>query len=155
MQATAPTDDDRALLDTVEATNRQAYAPDLFDGGHIVAAGVRTTDGAVYDGVSIPTAVGRASVCAEPVAVGSAIAAGHDHDEIETCVAVSYPHPSHDADSQEVIPPCGVCRELLVDYNPTMRVIVPAHESLDDADSATGDEIRVVSAEALLPVRPW
>jgi hypothetical protein len=85
----------------------------FFDGAHVVAAAVRTADGDVYDGVSLPASVGRASLCAEPVAVGSAVADGHRHDDLETCVAVAYPLPEHDADETRVIPPCGICRELL------------------------------------------
>lgn len=155
------TEEDSELIETVTATNEQAFDPDLFDGGHIVAAGVRTTDGTVYDGVSLPTAIGRASVCGEPVAVGNAIADGHRHDELDTSVAISYPHPDHDGTDQRVIPPCGVCRELLVDYNPEMRVIVPT-DALDrpvaETDTATdpsGENICAVRAESLLPCRTW
>lgn len=144
METTSLTAEDEALVETVMATNRGAFDPDFFDGGHVVAAGVRAADGAVYDGVSLPTAVGRASVCGEPVAVGSAVADGHRHDGIETCVAVSYPLPAHDATEQRVVPPCGVCRELLIDCNPEMRVVVP-----------DGDGLGVARAADLLPVRTW
>jgi cytidine deaminase len=78
------------------------------------------------------------------VAVGAAIADGHTHDEIETCVAVSYPLPEHEKHPTRVIPPCGSCRELLADCNPEMRVIAPVD----------GEE-RVVRAIDLLPGRPW
>lgn len=144
METTPLTAEDEALVETVMATNREAFDPDFFDGGHVVAAGVRTTDGDVYDGVSLPTAVGRASVCGEPVAVGSAVADGHAHDDIDTCVAVSSPMPSHDVEEARVVPPCGACRELLADHDERMRVLVP----LDD-------ELRVVRAADLLPSRPW
>jgi cytidine deaminase len=144
MDATPLTSEDEALVETVGETNETAVDHEFFDGAHIVAAGVRTGDGEVYEGVSLPTAVGRASVCAEPVAIGSAIADGYAHDEIRTCVAVSYPMPSHDAENARVIPPCGSCREMLVDYNEAMRVIVPGEGGN-----------RVVAATDLLPVRTW
>jgi len=83
-------------------------------------------------------------MCGEPVAVGSAIADGYSHDDIETSVAVAYPMPSHDEDEARVIPPCGSCRELLADYNETMRVVVPVD-----------GENRIVSAIELLPTRTW
>lgn len=163
MEPTPLTDDDEALIEAVTETNERAFDPDFFDGGHVVAAGVRTTDGTVYDGVSLPTAIGRASLCAEPVAIGNAIADGYSHDEIQTSVAVAYPLPAHDAEDQRVIPPCGVCREMLVDYNPEMRVIVPETEALDEtADGETAasgvspdQDCCVVDAESLLPVRTW
>jgi len=72
------------------------------------------------------------------------IADGYSHDDIRTCVAVAYPMPDYDADEQRVIPPCGTCRELLADYNESMRVIVPV-----DGD------YRVARAIDLLPARTW
>lgn len=142
---TAPvTTEDEDLIERISETNEQTVDMDFFDGAHIVAAGIRTEDGAVYDGVSLPASIGRASVCAEPVAVGSAIADGYRHDEIRTCGAVAYPISDHDATEIRVIPPCGVCRELLADYREDMRVILPVD-----------GETRVVSAIDLLPTRTW
>ncbi|AFK19104.1 hypothetical protein C439_03523 [Haloferax mediterranei ATCC 33500] len=48
----------------------------------------------------------------------------------------------HDATEIRIVPPCGVCRELLADYNEDMRVIVPVE-----------GENRVASAIDLLPTR--
>lgn len=142
---TAPlSSNDEALIEQIMETNERTFDPEFFDGAHIVAAGVRTTDGSVYEGVSLPASVGRASMCGEPVAVGSAISDGYNHDDIDTSVTVAYPMPSHDENETRVIPPCGSYRELLADYNEEMRVIVP----LDG-------ENRVVSAIDLLPTRTW
>lgn len=134
----------KPLVEQVQATNRQAVDTQFLDGAHIVAAGVRLDDGSIYEGVSLPTKIGRASVCAEPVAVGSAIADGYRHGALETCVAVAYPTETDDRSQPAVIPPCGVCRELLVDYNPEMCVIVPVEE-----------ENRIVKASDFLPTRTW
>lgn len=144
MDTTPLTDTDRDLVDQVVETNEKSFDDELFDGAHIVAAGVRTADGSVYEGVSLPASIGRASLCAEPVAIGSAIADGYSHGDIQSCVAVSYPMPDHDADEVRTVPPCGVCREMLVDYNDQMRVIVPVE-----------GENRVVRAVELLPGRTW
>lgn len=144
MESAALTSDDEALIEQVVATNERTFDPDFFDGGHVVTAGVRLADGSVSEGVSLPASIGRASVCAEPVAVGSAVADGYGHDDIETCAAVAYPMPEHDADETRVIPPCGPCRELLADYNPDMRVVVPVD-----------GENRTVRAIELLPTRTW
>lgn len=142
---TAPlSSQDEALIEQIKETNERTFDPEFFDGAHIVAAGVRTMDGSVYEGVSVPASVGRASMCGEPVAVGSAIADEHSHNDIVTGVAVAYPMPSHDENEARVIPPCGSCRELLADCNQEMRVIVPID-----------GENRVVSAIDLLPIRTW
>lgn len=135
---------DEALVAHATGTCRNSFDPNFFDGAHIVAAAVRTTDGEIFDGVSLPANVGRASVCAEPVAVGSAIAVGASHADLETCVAVAYPMESHDAENVRVIPPCGTCRELLADYREDLRVIVPVD-----------GENRIASAIDLLPTRTW
>ena len=136
--------EDEALITRIVETNERTFDPEFFDGAHIVAAGVRMTDGSVYEGVSLPASVGRASICGEPVAVGSAIADGYRHEDVDTSVAVAYPLPSHDADEARVVPPCGSCRELLADYNEQMRVIVPVD-----------GENRIASAIDLLPTRTW
>ena len=120
------TDPDEALLEHATETCTASFDPEFFDG------------------VSLPASVGRASVCAEPVAVGSAIAAGMSHADLESCVAAAYPMESHDADSVRVIPPCGTCRELLADYREDMRVVVP----VDGGN-------RVARAIDLLPTRTW
>lgn len=135
---------DRNLIEAITETNARTVDHDFFDGAHIVTAGVRMVDGAVYAGSSLPASVGRASVCGEPVAIGSAVADGYRHDEIDTCVAVAYPMPDHDAEEQRVIPPCGTCRELLADYDAEMRVLVPV-----DGD------LQVARAIDLLPTRTW
>lgn len=144
METTPLTSGDEALIERISETNEEAVDTDFFDGAHIVAAGVRMEDGSVYEGVSLPASIGRASVCAEPVAIGSAIADGYRHDEIQTCVAAAYPMSDHDPTEIRVIPPCGVCRELLADYREDMRVIVPVD-----------GENRVARAIALLPTRTW
>lgn len=144
MESTSVSPADEALVEQLVATNERAFDEAFFDGAHVVAAGVRTTDGAVYEGVSLPANVGRASMCGEPVAIGSAIADGYGHADLETCAAVAYPLPAHDADEARIIPPCGSCRELIADYDPGMRVVVPID-----------GEPRVVRAIDLLPTRTW
>src|SRR6056297_995867 len=94
---TAPlSPDDEALVEEAVETNERTFDPDFLDGAHSVAAAVRTSDGSTYTGVSLPARIGRASVHGEPVAVGTAVADGYSHDEVETCVAVVHPRPSHD-----------------------------------------------------------
>jgi cytidine deaminase len=144
METTQLTTDDETLIQHASETCERSFDPDFFDGTHIVAAAVRTTVGSVYDGVSLPANTGRACTCGETVAVGSAIADGNRHDDIETCVAVSYPMPYHDAEEIRVIPPCGTCREMLADYDEDMQVIVPVD-----------GENHVVRAIDLLPTRTW
>jgi cytidine deaminase len=125
-------------------TNERAFNPDFFDGAHIVAAAVRTIEGDTYHGVSLPANTGRACTCGETVALGSAIVAGVQYDDIETCVAVEHPMSYKDIDEPSVTPPCGTYRELLADYGEDIRIIVPVD-----------GENRIARAIDLLPTRTW
>ena len=144
MDTTTLTADDEALVEHAIETCGHTFDPDFFGGTHVVAAAVRTADGAIYDGASLPASTGQASTCRETVAVGSAIVDGASHDEIETCVAVDHPMPYRDGDGIHVVPPCWTCRKTLADYNEAMRVIVPVD-----------DENPIARAVDLLPTRTW
>ncbi len=83
---------------------------------HTVAAVVVTAKGAQFIGINLDSVLPRASVCAEPVALGMAATADPD-DAVLFCCAVNR--------RGEVIPPCGVCRELLLDYAGQAQIAVP------------------------------
>lgn len=136
--------DERLVERAVDAADA-AYSPDSegrFDGdAHVVAAAVETADGDVYTAASLPASVGRASTCAEPGALGAAVADGAS--QFERVVAVE--HPRGEGDSFDVVPPCGVCRELLADYGDDISVVVRTQN----------DEVGVATTADLLPVRTW
>jgi cytidine deaminase len=68
------------------------------------------------------------AVCAEAVALGRAFVDLGD-DGIETIVAVRHPPPDEKDQNIAVVSPCGACRELIFDYDPKARVIVPNGKS--------------------------
>ncbi|WGW04832.1 cytidine/deoxycytidylate deaminase family protein [Tropicibacter oceani] len=88
---------------------------------HSVASVVLTSSGARYIGMNLDSTLPRASVCAEPVAIGMAMAADPD-DTVLFCGAVNR--------RGEVLPPCGPCRELMLDYAPNAFVAVPDGEGM-------------------------
>jgi cytidine deaminase len=104
-----------------------------------VGAAMRTRDGRIVTGVNIDAYIGRIAVCAEAIAIGRAITESGDHG-IETIVAVRHPKPDEPG-KIAVVSPCGICRELIHDYDANARVIVP--------DS--GREPKVVTIGELLP----
>jgi cytidine deaminase len=139
------TDADRALVDAAADAADTAYSPPdsgRFDhDAHVVAAAAETSDGSIYTGASLPTNVGRASTCAEPSALGAAVAAGHH--EFTRIAAVE--HPRGERDGARIISPCGVCRELLADYGDDIRVLV----------RTDAGDVGAVRAGDLLAARTW
>jgi len=128
---------DRALIEKATAAIRDRYRPGVERTSRSVGAALRTDSGEVYTGVNLTAATPRASVCAEPIAVGAAVTAG-DLD-FGTIVSVKYsPETSlrasesmtEEDEEAVVISPCGVCRELIRDYDPTTEVIVDGDDGL-------------------------
>ncbi len=118
-------DIDRALVQAATAVAKLRCRSD----NHTVAAAVRTTDGRVFSGVNVYHFTG--GPCAEVVAIGAAATAGAG--DLEAIVAVG-------DRGRGVIPPCGRCRQVLLDYFPSIEVIV-----------GPPDALRVVPVANLLP----
>ncbi len=114
-----PGEKDRELIDAAAAAITSRYRNDWQE----VGAALRTRDGRVVTGVNLDAYVGRGAVCAEAIAIGRALTENGDQG-IETIVAVRHPKPG-EAGEVAVVSPCGACRELIHDYDPKARVIVP------------------------------
>ncbi|WP_336035258.1 cytidine deaminase [Halobacterium yunchengense] len=145
MDPTPLTAADEALLDSAADAADAAYSPaeaGRFEhDAHVVTAAVEAADGDVYTAASLPASVGRASTCAEPGAIGAAVAAGAR--DFRRVAAVE--HPRGERETARVLSPCGVCRELIADYGDDVRVLVRT----DDGD------VGGVPAADLLPGRTW
>ncbi|MFF7887779.1 hypothetical protein ACH40F_40880 [Streptomyces sp. NPDC020794] len=88
---------------------------------HQIAAAVLDADGGIHIGLHLDAMVGRAAVCAEAGALSAArLATGA---ELVAAAAVRYPKPTEPAVAR-VVPPCGLCRELLLDHAPGLRAVV-------------------------------
>ncbi len=128
--------DDQALIDTARTLIERRY----IEGRHHIASAVRGASGRVYTGLHLDTYVGRASVCAEAVALGQAMAGGETG--IEAIVSVRHPRPRETHQDCKVVSPCGICREMLTDFAAGACVIL-----LKD-----GAHVRV-PVEELLPAK--
>lgn len=87
-----------------------------FDDGiynHTVGAAIRCKNGKVYTGVNCDGIHGS---CAEYITMGIAVSAGER--EFDTIVAV------HDKHINNVIAPCGNCRQMLLEYCSDIKVIL-------------------------------
>lgn len=110
-------ENDLALVAAARAAIRRNYDPVRYH--HTVGAAVRCPGGAIYTGVNVYSIHGA---CAEQVAIGAAITSGQR--AFEAVVAV------RGEDGEEILPPCGNCRQILADYMPECRVILPTDRGL-------------------------
>ncbi len=109
-------------LDLIAAA-RRIITDRYKENRHHIGAALRTRSGRIYTAVHLDTYVGRASVCAEAIAVGQAMTAGDG--EIESIVSVRHPRPRETYREIQIVSPCGICREMLADFAPNCTVIVP------------------------------
>lgn len=119
---------DRVDHELIEAAAHTAATRCQGD-NHTMAAAARAKDGRIVTAVNAYHFTG--GPCAELVLIGTAAAQGVY--ELATIVAVG------DRD-RGVVPPCGRCRQALLDYFPALEVIV-----------GTGHDLRTAPITDLLP----
>lgn len=113
----------KVALDTLDSCNDGKY--------HTVVAAVRCKNGHIYTAVNCDGIHGS---CAEFIAMGCAITAGeHDFDVI---AAFHLKAPNN------LVPPCGNCRQMLYEYCPDIKVIL---------NDSNGQKIKT-SIRELLPL---
>lgn len=117
------------LLLSARRAQAAAYAP--YSGFHVGAA-LLVADGRVFLGANVENAAYSPSICAERVAVPSAIVAGAR--ELTALAVVG--------DGPGPCTPCGVCRQVLYEFAPSLLVV---------SAGTTGEPVRHVLDQDLLP----
>lgn len=97
------------LLQIAQAARASAYAP---YSGFAVGAALLSRSGRVYAGCNLENASYGLTTCAERNALAAAVANG---DRVFDAVVVL---------TENGVTPCGACRQVLAEFNPTMLVIV-------------------------------
>jgi cytidine deaminase len=115
---------DQNLIAAASKAIKSRYRDDWQE----VGAALRTRSGKIFTGVNLDAYLGRMAVCAEAVALGRAVVDIGDAG-IDMIVAVRHPSPADKDQKIAVVSPCGACRELIFDYDPGARVIVPNGKS--------------------------
>jgi cytidine deaminase len=91
------------LIESAKNVREKAYAP--FSEFKVGAA-VETKAGKIYTGCNVESASYGLTVCAERVAIWKAVSEGEK--EFTTIAVV--------ADTEELTPPCGVCRQIIWEF---------------------------------------
>ena len=99
----------RALIDLANEARRRAYAPYSL---YPVGAALRTASGRIFTGCNIENAASPTSMCAERVAIFKAVSEGEMDLEV---IALVTPNGGT---------PCGCCRQVMVEFNPDMLVLI-------------------------------
>ncbi|MCD9188797.1 MAG: cytidine deaminase [Pyrinomonadaceae bacterium] len=100
----------KELIEAAREVRTRAYAPySKFK----VGAALRTKNGKIYTGCNVESASYGLTVCAERVAIWKAVSEG---EKEFTEIAVV-------ADTQELTPPCGVCRQIIWEFCGDVPVI--------------------------------
>jgi cytidine deaminase len=102
--------DHSSLIRVAIQVRENAHAP---YSGFAVGAALLCADGSVFSGCNVENLSFGLTMCAERVAVGAAVAAGKREFR---CIAIA-------ADSDEVISPCGACRQVLAEFNPGLAIL--------------------------------
>jgi cytidine deaminase len=102
----------KELVEAAKAVREKAYAP---YSNFKVGAALRSKSGKIFAGCNVESASYGLTVCAERVAIWKAVSEGEAESEFEAIAVV--------ADTHELTPPCGVCRQIIWEFCGDVPVI--------------------------------
>ncbi len=104
-----PDDRPQSLLEEARRVHESAYAP---YSGFRVAATLEAADGRAFSGVNVENASSPVGICAERVALGTAVSAG----------ARSFGRLAVVTSGDRPASPCGMCRQALAEFGTDLEV---------------------------------
>lgn len=117
------------LLQLAMEASKSAYVP--YSKFHVGAA-LECSDGTVFTGCNVENSSYGATNCAERTAIYKAISEGH-RDFVRIAV--------YSPDSEIYTMPCGICRQVMVEFNRDMELIL----------GRANGEFKVMTLRQLLP----
>jgi len=106
--------DYKELITYAQQARHNAYAP---YSGFKVGAALLTASGKIYSGCNIENAAFSPTICGERTAIFKAISEGERSFKALAIVS----------DSEQIITPCGVCRQVLAEFFDDQVVILLAN----------------------------
>ena len=119
---------DKELIDAAAGVRTLAHAP---YSNFKVGAAVETEDGEIYTGCNVESASYGLTVCAERVAIWKGISDG----------VTKFGRIAVVVDTEELTPPCGVCRQIIWEFCGDVPVIL----------SNLNDKAETIQMSELLP----
>ena len=111
----ATTIDKTRLVEAARNARKKAYAP--YSNYHVGAA-LLTEEGETFTGCNVENAAYPAAICAERVAITSAVAEGY-----QSFAAIVIATDNGGS-------PCGICRQVMNEFAPDMSVILADDERI-------------------------
>lgn len=102
--------DEAKLIELARAASQRAHAP--YSDFHVGAA-LLAADGQVFLGCNVECSTFGGTICAERVALTKAVSEG----------VTEFTHIVVYTATDQPTPPCGICRQLLMDFAPQLTVI--------------------------------
>ncbi len=97
------------LIDAAVNAAQNAYAP---YSGYVVGAALQAADGTIFGGCNVENAAYSPTICAERTALVKAVSEG-----VRAFAAIAVVTRNGGA-------PCGVCRQVLYEFAPDLRVLI-------------------------------
>jgi cytidine deaminase len=124
-------DDGLTIASSLIAAAKETLEKIPPNDNHSVVAAACTKDGKIIAAFNVYHFTG--GPCAEPVVFGAAAGQGYLPHDLTHMVAVAH-------STNDVISPCGKCRQMFLDYCPEIQVVI-LHEGV----------LRLVNVEILMP----
>jgi cytidine deaminase len=116
------------LIEKAISASQNAYAP---YSGYPVGAALQTLDGVIFTGCNVENAAYPVTVCAERTALVKAVSEGYR--QFEAIAVVTRNGGS----------PCGMCRQMLYEFAPDLRVIIADLRGVIHDDLSLDDLLRL------------
>jgi len=111
------------LVEAARKARAHAYSP--YSGVKIGAA-ILTSDGSIFTGANVENASYGLACCAERTAIFKAVSEGK-----RKIVAIAVV-----GESEDFTRPCGACRQVMVEFNPRMKVLRRGIDGFAEEDTA-------------------